>query len=227
MIQALLFALFTSGSAQAADPAVPVTELGVLRQDDVTVVQKILYPKKSRAEFGVHLAVMPFDPYSWAPNLQLSFDQHLSEKVSVGAVIGGGYGLPTGQWLDLASPTYGVAVYSYRYLGSALAGVAWAPIYAKARVSDSAIVHFDLYGAARAGATAELSMIPGGGVAVSPTVSLAIGSRVFLNKGTALRLEIRDDVLFQYRKLTEQTRVKQNANLQIGVTFLGPSKASK
>jgi outer membrane beta-barrel protein len=216
LLTAALAALLVGPTASAQE----TIDLGVIRDDDITVVQKLLYPKEGRAEIGVHAGVMPFDAYVTNAVAQLSYNQHLSERLSISVMGGGGYGFKTAVYKKLESPAYGVAPYAYRYLGGALGGIEWAPIYAKMNVNGSRVIHFDTYLAARAGVTLESSLIAGGGTALSPTLSPGLGSRLFLSKSTALRAEFRDDLMLQKRSLTNETAFKQNANVTLGLTFL-------
>ena len=167
---------------------------------------------------------MPFDAYLVTPNLQFSFDMHLSESLSVSTIVGGGYGLKNATYAELESPTYGVAPDAYRYLSSILAGVQYAPIYAKMNLNGARVVHYDVYGTARGGITLEQSVIPSGGIAVAPTVSLGIGTRFFWGDKYAIRVELRDDCVIERRKLTASTHFKQNANITVGFTMLSPVK---
>ena len=82
-----LCALASNANAQET------VDIGVIKNSERRVVQKLLYPKEGRTELGVHLGVMPFDAYLVTPNLQFSFDMHLSESLSVSTIVGGGYGL--------------------------------------------------------------------------------------------------------------------------------------
>ena len=213
-----LAALLTD--AHAVDPV----DIGVIRDEDITVVQKLLYPKEGRTEIGVHLGVMPFDAYLTTPNAQLSFGQHFNEKVALSLVAGGGWGFKTGIYKELESPAYGVAPYAYRYLGSALAGLEWSPIYAKLNWNGGRVLHFDVYFAGRVGASVEQSVIPEGGMTIGPTVSPGIGGRFFLGKNTALKVEVRDDLILEYRKLLDAWDFKQNANVTVGLAFLSGVK---
>ncbi|MCO4745996.1 MAG: outer membrane beta-barrel domain-containing protein [Proteobacteria bacterium] len=214
----LFLSLLLSG-AQAQE----TVDIGVLKDSDVQVVQKLLYPKTGRAEFGLHLGYMPFDFATKTPNAQVSVQLHSSETLSFGAVVGAGYGFASRTYRELEGPQYGIAYYAYRYLGSALVGAEWAPIYGKNSLSHRQVVHHDLYGALRAGATLESSLIPTGGVsrlALGPTVSPAVGARIWMSDGTALRLEVRDDIQLQRRALTSTWAVKQNVNVTLGYTVL-------
>jgi len=195
-------------------------DLGVIKDEDITVVQKLLYPKEGRMELGLHLGVMPFDAYVTNAHGQLSFNQHLSERFSLSVLAGGGTGFKTSVYKKLESPAYGVAPYAYRYL----AGVEWAPIYAKMSFNGRKVVHYDVYLAGRLGVTFEQSIIEGGGSALGPTLSPGIGSRLFLSRSTALKAEFRDDLMLQRRSLTETTAFKQNASVTVGFTLLTGGK---
>jgi outer membrane beta-barrel protein len=217
----LAAACLVSGPAQATD----TVTIGVLDNSDFHVVQKMLYPKGDRTEIGVALGLMPFDAFLTTPNLQLSFDKHIAETLSISVVAGGGYGFKSKTYRTMESAAYGVAPYAYRYLGSVLAGVTYSPIYAKMSLTGTKVMHYDVYGTARAGVSTEQSVIPAGGFAFAPTLSLGVGSRVFIKKNTAIRVEFRDDLLLEYRKLTETMHFKQNANVIVGLSLLSPTKS--
>ncbi|MBN2798100.1 MAG: outer membrane beta-barrel domain-containing protein [Deltaproteobacteria bacterium] len=215
-----LFAALLCPTAQAQD----TVDIGVIRDSEVQVVQRLLYPKAGRTERGVHLGLMAFDPFLVTPNVALSYDSHRSETLSYGVIVGGGWGLKNAAYRELSSPTYGIAPDAYRYLASALGGASWTPVYAKAALSGSKVVHFDLYATGRGGITLEQSVIPSGGLAVAPTVSGGVGARVFLDEGAVLRLELRDDAMVEHRSLTDTTHLKQNVNLTVGYTLLSPRR---
>jgi outer membrane beta-barrel protein len=217
-----LFSLLLSASRTAS--AQETVDIGVIREEDITVVQKLLYPKDNRTEVAVHLGVMPFDAYLTTPNAQLSFSQHLSERAALTIIAGAGYGLKTPVYRKLESPAFGVAPYAYRYLGSVIGGIDYSPIYAKLNWNGARVMHFDVYIAKRAGVSVESSVIPTGGIAIAPTFSPAIGTRLFLGKATALRFELRDDLLIEYRQITQSVEFKQNANLTLGLSILSAVK---
>jgi hypothetical protein len=57
-------------------------------------------------------------------------------------------------------------------------------------------------------------------LAVSPTLGLGVGVRVFQAGGGAVRIELRDDMLIQNRKQSGTTAFKQNVGLTIGYSAL-------
>jgi outer membrane beta-barrel protein len=223
VVRAVGLGIALLGAAPVAS-AQETVDIGVIRDEDITVVQKMLYPKDGRTEVGVHLGVMPFDAYLTTPNAQVSFVNHLSEKVALSVLAGGGWGFKTGVYRQLESPAFGVAPYAYRYLGSALVGVEWSPIYAKLNWNGARILHFDVYVAGRAGLTVESSVIPQGGMGFGPTLSPGIGGRFFTGKNTAVKVELRDDLLIEQRALTQSWEFKQNADVTVGMVFLSGVK---
>lgn len=210
----------------AAAPAFAqeTVDIGVIKDADISVVQNVLFPKKERSEMGVHIGWMPFDPLVTTPNLQLSYDRHFTEDLALSMLIGGGYGLKTGKYVELESPAYGVAPYAFRYLASVLAGVEFSPVYAKLALGGAKVVHFDVFGTILGGATLESSVIPDGGITVAPTVSLGLGTRFFVGENVTLRVGFRDDLLVEFRQLTSSWHFKQNGGITVGVTFLSKRK---
>jgi outer membrane beta-barrel protein len=202
-------------------------DIGVLKDSDMQVVQKILFPKEGRLEVGAHLGWMAFDPLVTTPNAQISIDKHLSESLAVSVLVGGGYGFKTGRYTELESPAYGVSPAVYRYLASALVGVSWSPIYAKMNIGGTKVVHFDIYGTLRGGATLASSVIPGGGITASPTVSLGLGARFWVKENLAVRFGIRDDLMAEFRPITGSWHFKQNGGVTLGVTWFSPAKGAR
>lgn len=213
---AVLFAgLWSATPADAAE----TVDIGVLRNEDITVVQQLLYPKTRRSEFGVHLGYVGFDAYVKSPNVQLSYARHFDEQLAFSVLAGGGYGFKTAAYRELETPTYGVAPYAYRYIGSVLAGVEYAPIYAKLNLDGARVIHFDVYGALRGGVSVEQSVLPDGSMVFAPTLSPAVGARLYLSPSTAMHVAFRDDLMLQSRPLTQTTVFKQNANVTVGFTL--------
>jgi outer membrane beta-barrel protein len=218
----LLLATLAFAETPAAAPG-PV-DLGVLANSDLRVVQKMLYTKEKRLELAAHLGVMPFDGFTVAPSLAVSGTMHLSEKIGIEAHVGGGYGLKTARYTLLEGPSYGVAVEAYRYLAHAQADLQYTPIYAKMNLGNGIILHHDVYGLLGVGATLEQSVFPGGELTVSPTLPVGIGTRVFVNPNTALRFELRDNLMYEYRAQSQTGAFKQNAAVTVGLSLFGKAK---
>lgn len=212
--------LLALGVAQAQE----TIDLGVLKDSDITVVQKLLYPKDGRSEMGIHLGWMPFDAFTTTPIAALSYGSFLSETLGWEAELGGGYSLKNSNYKMLETPLYGVAPDAYRYLVSLTGGVTWAPIYAKMNVANITIIHYDIYGLAHVGAALEQAIIEDHSMAVAPSIGIGLGGRFFLSKDTALRVQIKDEFLLEHRKKTDDNHLKQNVGITVAYTLLSKVK---
>lgn len=202
-------------------------DLGVLKDSDIKVVQKVLYPKQGRTELGIHLGWMPFDAYSTTPTAAVSFGGFLSETLGWEVALGAGYGLKTSSFRELEGPMYGVAPDAYRYLAGLSADVQWSPIYAKMNLAGQRVIHYDVYGLLGAGIAMEDSMVlPDLELAVAPGLVIGVGSRFFLSKDTAIRVQVRDDLLIENRAPTTATTHLRHA-LGVSVGFSMLSKVKK
>ncbi|MDP2311777.1 MAG: outer membrane beta-barrel domain-containing protein [Pseudomonadota bacterium] len=210
--------------AETPPPATGPVDVGVLRNSDIRVVQKVLYTKEDRMELGVSLGVMPFDGYTIAPQVLGTLALHPSEQLGLEVQVGGGYGLKNSVYTQLESATYGVAVEAYRYLASAEAAVQWTPIYAKMNLGNGTILHHDVYGLVGVGATLEQSVFPSAEIAIAPTLPIGIGTRIYVGPNTALKFELRDNVMAEYRAQSQTWGLKQNVSISAGLSFFGKAK---
>ena len=211
--------LLSIGTAQAQD----AIEVGILQDSDVNVVQKMLYSKDGKLEFGGHLGWMPFDTYTTTPILNITGTLHQSETTAMEVSVGGGYSLKNANYKILESPTYGITPDAYRYLANILVDYQYSPVYAKINWLGRRVLHHDLYALAGLGATLEQAIMPDGAIAVAPGLGLGIGTRIFLKNGDALRIQIRDDILYQKRVKTVDSQawfIKQNVSLSVGYVRL-------
>jgi outer membrane beta-barrel protein len=223
MLTLLLAALASANLALAEEtPATGPVDVGVLKNSDIRVVQKVLYTKEDRLELGVSLGVMPFDGFTVAPAVLASGTLHLSEQIGVELQVGGGYGLKNGNYTELEKAT--VAFEAYRYLASVEADLQWTPIYAKMNLGNGTILHHDVYLLAGVGATLEQSVFPSAEITVAPTLPVGIGTRIFLNPNTALKFELRDNLMAEYRAQSQTWAFKQNVAVSAGLSFFGKAK---
>ena len=199
-------------------------DLGVVKESDISVVQKLLYPKDGRSEIAVHLGLMPFDTYTTTPVLHVTYGSFLSETFGWEAMVGGGYGLKNASYLELESPAYAVSPDAYRYLAEVWGGVEWVPVYAKLNLAGARVIHHDIYFLGGGGLTIEQAFLPDHAIAPSPMVGLGMGARLFLKNGMTVRFQLRDDVLFQHRVKTQSNHVKQNVALTVGIGRLSEEK---
>jgi len=199
-------------------------DIGSLKNTEIKVVQKILYTKAGKTEFGAHLGLMPFDAYTITPKIDLTYGQHLDENLMWEGGLGLGYGIKNGTFSELEGPSYGVTPDAYRYLSSVHAAVQYSPIYAKMTYDGARILHHDIYFLGGASLTIEQAFMEDASIAVAPGISVGVGARVFLPNGNILRVQLKDDILFQGRAKTAMVQgiyLKQNTALSVGYTFLG------
>jgi len=209
----------TPASAQDA------IDVGVLRNSDITVVQKMLYSKKGRNEVGAHFGLMPFDAYTTTPQVLISAEMHQPEVFAAGVQIGGGYSLKNATMRELEGPAYGIVPDAYRYLGSVIGNVQWSPIYAKMNWQGERVYHHDIFLLGGAGLTIEQAFMPDQSIAVAPTVAAGIGARIFTSTGNTIRVQLVDNILLEKRVKTADSQslfIKQNAAISVGYTmFMG------
>ena len=217
IVASLALSLSTQANAQSA------VDVGVIKNQDVKIVQKLLYPKAGRTELGGHLAMMPFDAFTFTPAVALTYAKHRREDLGFEGVLMGGYSLKNTRFNELEGPAYGVSPDAYRFLGSVMFDTHYSPIYAKMNVAGERIYHHDVFLTGGLGATFEQAMQPDNSLAVAPTLGLGIGARIFTGNGYALRIQLRDDILREKRAKTADTQawfIKQNVSLVIGMSKL-------
>lgn len=209
-------------SAPAAAQETPL-DLGLLKQSDVSVVQKMLYSKEGRFEYGAAAGWAPFDSYTTTPLLGVYGLKHFSEELGVEVAAHGGYSLKNFTYKQLESDAYGIQPDAYAHIADIGANVQWAPIYAKLNWRGNKVLHHDVYGLAGGVLAVEKAMMPDGSMAFSPGASVGIGMRFFLSPNSALRVQIRDDLLVQTRVKTQDSQgtfLKQNVLLTVGYSRL-------
>jgi len=214
-----LLSLALSGTAMAQN----AVDVGVIKDDDVKIVQKLLYPKTGRSEIGAHAAVMPFDAYTFTPAGAFTYAKHFAEDQGIEVMLMGGYGMKNGTYKELEGPAYGVAPDAYRFLGSAMVDFQYSPIYAKMNVMGQRIFHHDVFLTGGLGVTYEQAIQPDATSAIAPTLGLGAGARIFTGNRYAVRIQLRDDILREKRSKTADTQawfVKQNVSLVIGISKL-------
>ncbi len=218
----LVIALALSGRAEAQE----TIDLGVLKNSDIKVVQKTLYPKEGRTELAVHLGWMPFNAYSSTPIGGVTWGSFLSETLSWEVGLTGGYGLKTASFKELEGPMYGVAPDAYRYLAGVTGDVQIAPVYAKMSLAGARVIHYDIY------------LLGGGTVAIQDSMvlpelelapafggALGLGSRFFLSEDAALRVQLRDDILLEtHGPTTGESKIRHAASVTVGYSMLSKVK---
>jgi len=223
--------LLMTSLALATDPV----DLGVLKNSDIQVVQRRLYSQEDRLELGAHLSFLPFDLLTVTPQLMLTGAYHFTEGAAIEAHLGGGYGFKTAFFDALGVD--GSLPEAYRYLANGDASFVWTPVYGKINLMGKHILHTDVYLSVGAGATLEQSLLPSDNKAngdgkdpaaylmtVAPTIPLGIGTHLFLGPSTALRFELRDNLLIEHRIQTDTTWFRQSLGVSGGFVFYGKKK---
>lgn len=213
-------ALFSLAAVSFAQETI---DIGTLKNTEIKVVQKILYTKTGKTEYGGHFGLMPFDAYTITPKIDLTYGQHLSEVMMWEAGLGLGYGLKNATFSELEGPSYGITPDAYRYLSSIHGSVQYSPIYAKMTWDGARIFHHDVYVLGGGVLAIEQAFMEDASIAVAPGLSVGVGARVFLPSGGIIRVQLRDDLLFQGRAKTAAVQgvyLKQNACISVGYTLL-------
>jgi outer membrane beta-barrel protein len=215
--------LGVAGAAQAQE----AVDVGVIRQSDIQVVQKMLYPKSGRMETALALGWMPFDGFTTTPIATLGFTRHQSETLGFEGTVGGGWSLKNGTYRELESAAYGISPDAYGHIAHLLVDAQWSPIYAKMNWKGERIFHHDVYLLGGPGVAVERAMQPDHTLAISPMLGLGVGARIYMKSGNAIRVQLRDDVLVQTRTKTEDSHprfIKQNVALTVGISRFGDKK---
>jgi outer membrane beta-barrel protein len=91
----------------------------------------------------------------------------------------------------------------------------WSPVHGKLRVFADSIVHFDLYGVAGVGVIDNATSFGAAG-------QFGLGSKIFLSKSWAVRLDVRDQ-LYKQQILSVRQYV-QDFSLTLGVSLFLPTR---
>ncbi|MEC7947003.1 MAG: outer membrane beta-barrel domain-containing protein [Myxococcota bacterium] len=214
------FGLLALAATPAAAVAQDTLDVGVLKQSDQAVVQKLLYPKEGAFELGAAVGWMPFDTYTTTPVAALRGVLHFTEELGAELEVSGGYSLKNHAYRLLETPAYGIQPDAYRFLGGAMADLQWSPVYAKLNWMGRNVIHHDIYGLAGLGGALEQAMMPDGTTTFSPGGGVGVGMRFFLGDGNVIRVQLRDDLLAQKRAKTDDWFLKQNVSLTVGFSKL-------
>ena len=205
---------------------VKVEEVGVLANEDIRVVQKMIYVKKGHHEVGFMLTTQPWDAYTGGVMLGFNATLNPAENIGVEFMLQGGYGFANGHYRDVSflgtnirGELTGLAADARRQLAGGSINLVWSPIYAKLAWGTKAVVHFDVYGTigVHGYLTQQLDVDGGLGAAAGP--SLGIGLKFFLSRMAALKIDLRDHISLESRRYTGKFTARNNFQFGIGVSF--------
>lgn len=97
----------------------------------------------------------------------------------------------------------------------AFTDLVWSPVHGKMRVFADSIIHFDLFGAAGVGIIDNATSF---GVAGQ----VGLGSKIFLSKSWAIRLDVRDQIYKQ--QILSVRQYVQDFSLTLGVSVFLPTR---
>ena len=205
---------------------VKVEEVGVLRNQDVRVVQKNLFVKKGNHEVGLILSTQPWDSY--VNGLMLGFNATInaSEKLGFEFAVQGGYGWGNGHWNDVTflGTSAGGNLTSLgsdasRQLFGGSANLVWSPIYAKLAWGTAKVLHFDVYATIGGHGFLAQRVEADGGLRALAGPSIGLGVKFFLSQKTALKIDLRDHISLETRTYTGKFTARNNFQVGIGLAF--------
>lgn len=205
---------------------VNLEEVGILRNEDVRVVQQNLYVKKGHHEIGFMLTTQPWDVYSAGLMAGLDITFNPSEHLGVELMVQGGYGWGTGHWRDvtfLGSAAGGqltsLGSDAARQLVGGSLNLVWSPIYAKLAWGRKHVLHFDVYGTLGAHGYLAQRLEADAGLRGIFGPSLGIGLKFFLSRKVALKFDLRDHISLESRTYTGRFTARNNFQFGIGLSF--------
>lgn len=203
----------------AAEPNVSALDEGInlTLQDRIKAVSRKVFLKANRFELFPALGVTTNDPFyrTWSIDGRAAW--HLNDALAV--EIGGGYvppffieKLPT---VDLLREQAQLINADAKLLGRADVGITFSPVYGKVAVLSDAIIHFDTFAIAGAGAVFDSNQ-----EFVHPAMDIGAGLRVFLLRWLVVRADLRDYVYPQDR--FGISTLQNLLTLNVGVGFYLP-----
>lgn len=241
-IMALCLALPATASAAKRKTAkttktekreVKVEEVGMLRNEDVRVVQKNLFVKKGYHEVGFLLSTTPLDTYVAGLMLGADITLNATERIGVNFLVQGGYGWGNGHWQDvtfLGNSAGGnltsLGADAARNLFGGGISLVWSPIYGKFAWGTRGVVHFDIY--AILGGHGYLTQLvdAGGGLSGLGGPTAGIGVKFQMNQTAALKIDFRDNISIEQRTYTGRIKARSSWQIGVGIAFY-PTRGKK
>ncbi|MEE2828018.1 MAG: outer membrane beta-barrel domain-containing protein [Myxococcota bacterium] len=205
---------------------VKVEEVGVLRNEDVRVVQKNLFVKKGFHEVGFLISTQPWDNYVGGVMGGLNVTLNPTEKFGFEFAVQGGYGWGTGHWNDVTflgaaagGQLTSLGSDSSRQLVGGSANLVWSPIYAKLAWGARKVLHFDVYATLGGHGFLGQRLEADGGLRAIVGPSVGIGLKFFINQKVAFKVDLRDHISLEMRTYTQKFTARNNFQFAIGFAF--------
>ena len=181
--------------------------------DDIVVIQQRPFIRKGRFELSPFFAVATNETLFLHLGAGVVANYHILENLFVGGSYVKYFTFET-DLFDEVQEDYRVYPELWELDFFFGVHVAYAPIYGKAIVANSAIVHYDVYLIAGAGVT-RTSLTDW-----APTGNFGVGTRFFLTRWLTLNLEVQD-YIFQ-EEFNAGSRVINNVMFHVGLSFFMP-----
>ena len=210
-------------------------EVGVLKYEDVAVVQKVLYPHEGRTELGFHLGGHFFDPYAIGVLAAFDMTHFFKENVGLHVQIAGGYGGGNQHHQDLSNDIIGISYWLGNDARRLLAGLTVAaeliPAYAKYNFFGKRVFHNDLYvlvgGSVYLGHGLLESSRDQSRLRIVPGPMFGVGFRVFTGPKMNISIDIRDCISFEARAFSKSLGVRNNVVFGVRIGgFVGQAVAA-
>ena len=208
-------------------------EVGVLKYEDVAVVQRILYPHAGRTELGFHLGGHFFDPYTIGFIAGFDMTHFFEETGGLHIQICGGYGGPNLHHQDLTSNILGDVGYALgndarRLLAGITVAAELIPAYAKYNFFGKRVFHNDLYvllgGTVYLGHGLLEASSDSSRLRIVPGPMFGIGFRIFTGPKLNVSIDIRNSISFEQRAFTQTLGVRNNVIFGVRIGgFVGRS----
>ncbi len=205
--------------APAPDANVSALDEGInlTLQDRIKAVSRKVFLKANRFELFPALGVTTNDPFyrTWSIDGRAAW--HLNDALAL--EIGGAYVPPFFveklPMVDLLREEARLINVDAKLLGRADAGITFSPLYGKVAILSDAIIHFDAFAIAGAGAVFDTNQD-----LVHPSMDVGAGLRVFLLRWLVVRADLRDYVYPQDR--SGISTLQNLLTLNLGVGFYLP-----
>lgn len=186
-------------------------------QDRIKAVSRKVFLKANRFELFPALGVTTNDPFyrTWSIDGRAAW--HVNDALAI--EVGGAYVPPFFveklPMVDLLREEARLINVDAKLLGRADAGITFSPLYGKVAILSDAIIHFDAFAIAGAGAVFDTNQD-----LVHPSMDVGAGLRVFLLRWLVVRADLRDYVYPQDR--SGISTLQNLLTLNLGVGFYLP-----
>ncbi len=204
---------------KGVEEVVKPEEVGVLKNEDVQVVQRILYPHKGRTELGFHLGGHFFDPYVVGVIGGFDMTHFFKETGGLHIQICGGYGGSNQHHQDLTSNIFSDVGYTLgndarRLLAGVTVAAELIPAYAKYNFFGKRVFHNDLYillgGTVYLGQGILTNSRDASQLRIVPGPMFGVGFRVFTGPKVNISIDIRNNISFEGRAFSKTLGVRNN-----------------